>query len=88
MELGIGEAFVTCLDEKGRPTPLVHTYLRAPQSRMDILSDQEIQAITNQSLLVQKYKETLDSESAHELLQEEIADKIAKDGGTVDGKKQ
>ena len=36
-QLGIGEAFVTALNEKGIPTPLAHTLLRAPQSRMDIL---------------------------------------------------
>ncbi|MEL6674925.1 MAG: helicase HerA-like domain-containing protein [Bacteroidota bacterium] len=40
--LGIGEAFVTVLNEKGIPTPLVHTMLRAPQSRMDILTDGKI----------------------------------------------
>ena len=38
-QLGIGEAFVTILNEKGIPTPLVHTMLVPPQSRMDILSD-------------------------------------------------
>ncbi|HEX5654526.1 MAG TPA: helicase HerA-like domain-containing protein, partial [Chitinophagaceae bacterium] len=36
--LGTGEALVTILNEKGIPTPLVHCMLRAPQSRMDILS--------------------------------------------------
>ena len=44
-ELGIGECFFTTLNEKGIPTPLVHTYLRAPQSRMDVLSDEEINQI-------------------------------------------
>ena len=37
-ELGTGEAFVTALDRKGRPTPLVRTLLRAPESRMDVLN--------------------------------------------------
>ena len=36
-QLGIGEALVTLLNEKGIPTPLVHTLLNPPQSRMDIL---------------------------------------------------
>ena len=35
--LGIGEALVTCLNEKGIPTPLAATLLRAPISRMDVL---------------------------------------------------
>ena len=37
--LGIGEALVSALDEKGRPTPLATTMMRAPMSRMDILTD-------------------------------------------------
>src|SRR6476620_1144307 len=38
-QLGIGEAFVTTLNEKGVPTPLVHVLLAPPRSRMDILTD-------------------------------------------------
>ena len=76
MELGIGEAFITCLDEKGIPTPLVHTYLRAPRSRMDILTETEIESLTNKSLLVQKYKNPLDPESAFEILQAKIKAKV------------
>src|SRR5690606_29759511 len=40
--MGIGEALVTALNEKGIPTPLAHTLVRAPISRMDILNEQEI----------------------------------------------
>ena len=71
-ELGIGEAFMTALDEKGIPTPLVHIYLRAPQSRMDILSDLEIDAIINKSHLVRIYNEEVDRESAYEILSGKI----------------
>lgn len=70
--LGIGEALVTALDEKGRPTPLAATLMRAPMSRMDILSDSEISALIANSTLVKKYNETIDRESAYELLQEKI----------------
>src|SRR5690606_7928268 len=63
-QLGIGEAFITALNEKGIPTPLAHTYMRAPLSRMDVLSDQEIQSIVNESPLVSKYAEDLDKETA------------------------
>ena len=52
--LGIGEAFVTALNEKGIPTPLAATMLRAPMSRMDILTDNEIQEIVSKSKLVKK----------------------------------
>ena len=67
-QLGIGEAFVTLLNEKGIPTPLVHTMLLAPKSRMDILSDSEIDSLIGSSKLVKKYAETEDSESAYEIL--------------------
>ena len=67
-ELGIGEALVTVLNEKGIPTPLAHTMLRAPQSRMDVLSDKEIKSIIDNSALTGKYNETIDRESAYEIL--------------------
>lgn len=70
--LGTGEAFVTVLDEKGRPTPLVATMLRAPMSRMDILSQIEINDLLKKSFLVKKYNEVIDRESAYEMLTEKI----------------
>lgn len=70
--LGIGEAFVTALNEKGIPTPLVATMLRAPMSRMDILSESEIDAINEKSKLVKKYNEEIDRESAYEILTKKI----------------
>jgi DNA helicase HerA-like ATPase len=73
-ELGIGEAFVTALNEKGIPTPLVHTYLRAPQSRMDILEPSEIRDILSHSQLKDKYSKTYDRESAHEILSAKLED--------------
>ncbi|MDO5616089.1 MAG: DUF853 family protein [Cruoricaptor ignavus] len=66
--LGIGEAFVTALDEKGIPTPLVHTYLISPESRMDILSDSEVYELTNKSTMVAKYEQTVNKDSAYEML--------------------
>ena len=71
-ELGIGEALITALNEKGSPTPLVHTLLRAPQSRMDVLSKKEIQDILDQSKLSEKYNTIIDRESAYEILNEKI----------------
>ncbi|SFR53462.1 hypothetical protein SAMN04490243_2710 [Robiginitalea myxolifaciens] len=70
--LGIGEALVTALDEKGRPTPLAATLMRAPMSRMDVLTDSELKALIKASGLVSKYNETIDRESAYELLNEKI----------------
>ncbi len=66
--LGIGEAFITALDEKGIPTPLVHTYLISPESRMDVLNDAEVSELTGKSALVAKYEKPIDRESAYEIL--------------------
>lgn len=71
--LGIGEALVTVLDEKGAPTPLVHTMMCAPKSRMDTISDQELDNIVENSKLAAKYNETMDSESAYEILSKKLA---------------
>lgn len=66
--LGIGEAFVTALDEKGIPTPLAHTFLISPESRMDILTPSEIDNLVAQSDLVRKYNQDINKESAYEIL--------------------
>ena len=71
-QLGIGEAFVTALDEKGIPTPLAYTYMRAPNSRMDILTDSEIKTILSNSDLVSKYNQEVDRESANEILSQQL----------------
>lgn len=67
-QLGIGEAFVSALNEKGIPTPLVHTLLTSPQSRMDVLNDSEMQSLIHASKLYDKYKNAIDPESAFEIL--------------------
>jgi uncharacterized protein len=71
-QLGIGEALVTLLNEKGIPTPLVHCLLRSPQSRMDILTGAEIENIVGQSKIASKYNAEVDSVSAYELLDEKL----------------
>jgi DNA helicase HerA-like ATPase len=72
--LGIGEALVTALNEKGVPTPLVATMMRAPMSRMDVLTAEEIEGINSKSKLVKKYLEEIDRESAYEILNKKIED--------------
>ncbi len=74
--LGIGEAFVTALNEKGIPTPLAATMMRAPESRMDVLTENEIEEINNKSKLVRKYEEEIDRESAYEMLSKKIEEAI------------
>ncbi|HKH60738.1 MAG TPA: helicase HerA-like domain-containing protein [Flavitalea sp.] len=86
-QLGIGEAFVTILNEKGIPTPLVHTMLVPPQSRMDVLSDQEIDALVSKSKLVKKYADTDDAQSAYEILNAKMEEAAAKSDERSEEKK-
>jgi len=71
-QMGIGEALITFLNEKGIPTPLVHTMLCPPRSRMDVLSDAELDALIGKSKLAAKYNRSVDSESAYEILTEKL----------------
>ncbi len=70
--VGIGEAIVTMLNEKGIPTPLVHCLLQAPRSRMDVITEQEMQKLLRSSQLIPKYNEETDRESAFEMLQRKL----------------
>ena len=85
-QLGIGEALVTMLNEKGIPTPLAHVMLNPPKSRMDILSDVEIDTIVAGSKLAPKYNKVVDSESAYELLNAKIAEAAEKTVEAVEEK--
>ncbi len=71
--LGTGEALVTALNEKGIPTPLAAMVVRAPMSRMDILTGDEIRSINSASPLVVRYSRTVDPESAAEILERKIS---------------
>lgn len=71
-QLGIGEALVTLLNEKGIPTPLAATMLCAPRSRMDVLTDEEIKAVVKKSALTEEYNKVIDKKSAHEILTEKM----------------
>ena len=73
--LGIGEAMVTALSEKGTPTPLAHTLMRAPVTRMDVLSPLEIDGLVARSELARTYNEVIDRESAFELLDKRLKDR-------------
>ena len=70
--LGIGEALVSALDEKGKPTPLAATMMRAPMSRMDILTEAELGNLLAESKLARKYNKDIDRESAYEMLNAKI----------------
>ena len=67
-QLGIGEAIVTVMNEKGAPTPVAWTRLRAPQSLMAPASAEQLAAAVQGSPNNAKYTEVVDRESAYEKL--------------------
>ncbi|MBF8457592.1 DUF853 family protein [Kaistella sp. G5-32] len=81
--MGIGEAFITALDEKGIPTPLVHTYLISPESRMDILTDAEVEDLTSRSAMVAKYEQPMNKDSAYEMLTSRMEQAVQNAAPTV-----
>lgn len=66
--LGIGEAIVTVMNEKGAPSPVAWTRLRAPQGSMDPAPASVIQNTVTASPLLARYGTPVDRESAYELL--------------------
>lgn len=80
-ELGVGEALVSMLDAKGRPSPTERVWMLAPGSRIGPATDAERQAIRTASLLGGKYDQVDDRESAYESLQKRIADKTVQPSG-------
>ncbi|WP_136706528.1 helicase HerA-like domain-containing protein [Agromyces sp. H66] len=66
--LGTGEAIITVMNEKGAPSPVAWTRMRAPQASMSPSPDATIEAAVAASPLQAKYGTPIDRESAHELL--------------------
>ncbi len=67
-ELGVGEALVSTLQDKGIPMPVERAIICPPRCRMGAITDQERQAILSQSLLGVKYNAEINRESAYEML--------------------
>ncbi len=77
-ELGVGEALVSVLDEKGSPTIVEHTKIRPPESRMGPATAAERNQVIAASPILDKYEESIDRKSAFELLTAR-AEKAAKE---------
>ncbi len=72
-ELGVGEALVSVLDEKGRPNPVERAYICPPGSRLGPATPQERQQTIQGSLLYGHYEKQVDRESAYEILKSRAA---------------
>ncbi len=66
--LGIGEAVITVMNERGAPTPVAWTRLRAPESLMGPAVEADMEAVVKASPRHAKYAESIDRESAREKL--------------------
>jgi uncharacterized protein len=67
-ELGVGEALISFLDEKGRPTPVERAFVLPPASRIGPITPDERKAAIAKSVLKDTYEKTIDRESAYEML--------------------
>jgi DNA helicase HerA-like ATPase len=74
-ELGVGEALVSLLDEKGRPTVVERAFIVPPASQIGPISDEERRQLVQSSSLLRKYEKTVDRESAYEKLKQQVQDK-------------
>ena len=76
-ELGVGEALVSLLDDKGRPTIVERAFIVPPASHIGPLADAERQQAINASGLASKYRNTVDRQSAYERLTSRTAEAAA-----------
>ncbi len=67
-ELGVGEALISFLDEKGRPEIVERAFVIAPASRLGPLTPEERDAAIRNSVLFGHYEQAVDRESAYEML--------------------
>ena len=80
--LGTGQALITVLNEKGIPTEVVATHLIPPRSIMGPMPVADCDTLLQSSPLYSKYKETIDPESAYEILTKRVNEKMAEDETT------
>ena len=71
-QLGVGEALVSVLDEKGMPTPVEIAYIYPPKSQLKPISEQERLSLVKQDDLYLHYSQFVDNESAFELLNQQV----------------
>ncbi|MGQ0443125.1 MAG: helicase HerA-like domain-containing protein [Methylophilaceae bacterium] len=94
-ELGVGEALVSFLDEKGIPIPVERTFIRPPESRIGPANDAERVSVIHRSIVRGVYEKQVDRESAYEILKARAAESAPQAeegkgfdwGGVLAGKK-
>jgi hypothetical protein len=74
-ELEVGEALVSLLDDKGRPTVVERAYVVPPGTRIGPVTAQEREKLVKSSVVAGVYEKTEDRESAYEKLTQRVAEK-------------
>jgi len=82
-ELGVGEALISFLDEKGRPALVERSFVIAPSSRLGVLSGDERARAIRESTIYGHYEKVLDRESAYEKLQASVQGSVSSDKATA-----
>lgn len=83
-QLGVGEALVSLLDEKGMPGIVERAFIYPPWSQIGPIDPAQRQGIIRQSLLYGQYEKTVDRESAFELLQRRVEKLQAEEAANVE----
>ncbi|MEO5692370.1 MAG: helicase HerA-like domain-containing protein [Usitatibacter sp.] len=84
-ELGVGEALVSFLDEKGRPNVVERAFIIPPASRLGPLTDAERRKVIDGSLVAGHYEKAVDRESAYEKLKQRAGAKSAENAPASGG---
>jgi len=84
-ELAVGEALVSLLDAKGRPSITERVYVLLPGSQLGPITAQQRRALISQSLVAGVYEKIVDRESAYEKLKARTADVAAQAPGAIPG---
>jgi DNA helicase HerA-like ATPase len=78
-ELGVGEALISFLDDKGRPNIVQRGFILPPASQIGAISAEDRQKVMAQSIVAGVYEKTVDRDSAYEKLKGRIATSAAAD---------
>jgi len=74
-ELAVGEALISCLDEKGTPQIVERGWVMPPHSSFTPISPEERKTLMQQSIVAEIYEQQVDRDSAHEMLQNKVTER-------------
>jgi DNA helicase HerA-like ATPase len=85
-ELGVGEALVSLLDEKGTPTVVERAFIVPPVSQIGPITDAQRKQLLADSIVAGQYETAIDRESAFEILKQKTETRLAEEAATQEAK--